>query len=45
MEITYRGEVLGNEHSLEYILKSRGGFDNQGKTPCFKYRWRRNDIL
>jgi len=39
LEITYKGEVLGTEHSLEYILKTRG---YEGGTIEFKYRTRRN---
>jgi len=37
LEITYRGEVLGTEHSLEYILKTRG-MDPRSKNPTFKYK-------
>jgi len=44
LEITYRGEVLGNEHSLEYILKSRG-LDPNSKNPNFKYRMRKSEHL
>ncbi|ELR20613.1 zinc finger, domain containing protein [Acanthamoeba castellanii str. Neff] len=39
LEITYRGEVLGTEHSLEYILKTRG---YEGGAIEFKYRKRKN---
>eukprot|EP01118_Nematostelium_gracile_P010685 TRINITY_DN3721_c0_g1_i1.p1 TRINITY_DN3721_c0_g1~~TRINITY_DN3721_c0_g1_i1.p1 ORF type:complete len:261 (-),score=51.56 TRINITY_DN3721_c0_g1_i1:47-829(-) len=28
LDITYRGEVLGTEHSLEYILKTKGRDEN-----------------
>jgi len=41
VEITFRGEVLGNEHSLEYIWKTRGVSDS--KTPNFKYRLRKHE--
>jgi len=37
VEITYRGEVLGSEHSLEYILKTRG-LEQSAKGPIFIYR-------
>jgi len=37
LEITYKGETLGNEHSLEYIFKTRGVLLD-AKIPCFKYR-------
>jgi len=37
VEITYRGEVLGSEHSLEYILKTRG-IEPNAKGPIFIYR-------
>lgn len=36
LEITYRGTILGNEHSLEYIFKTYG--TEPDKTPNFKYR-------
>jgi len=39
LEITYRGEILGNEHTLEYVLKARG-LEPGTKTPIFKYRLR-----
>jgi hypothetical protein len=39
LEITYRGEVLGTEHSLEYILKTRG---YEGGAIEFRYRKRKN---
>jgi len=38
----YKGEVLGMEHSLEYILKTRGHEGNG--TIEFNYRKRRNEI-
>jgi len=38
VEITYRGEVLGSEHSLEYILKTRGMEPNGIGGPLFIYR-------
>eukprot|EP01114_Cavostelium_apophysatum_P017510 TRINITY_DN5220_c0_g1_i1.p1 TRINITY_DN5220_c0_g1~~TRINITY_DN5220_c0_g1_i1.p1 ORF type:complete len:289 (-),score=27.62 TRINITY_DN5220_c0_g1_i1:57-875(-) len=40
LEITYRGEIVGNEHSVEYILKTRGREDN-ARHPLFKYRMRK----
>jgi len=42
IEISYRGEVLGAEHSLEYILKSRG-LTTESKYPHFHYRKMRPD--
>ncbi|PRP77246.1 putative Locus-specific chromosome binding protein [Planoprotostelium fungivorum] len=36
VEIRYRGEVLGSEHTLAYIFKSRGT-DPSTKNPNFKY--------
>jgi len=42
IEITYRGELLGNEYSLEYVLKSRG-LDPSTKNPVMKYRTRRQE--
>jgi polycomb group RING finger protein 3 len=44
VEITYRGEVLGSEHSLEYILKTRG-LDPNAKGPIFKYRKKKADLV
>jgi len=44
LEITYRGEVLGTEHSLEYILKTRG-VDPRTKNPIFKYRTRNQEHI
>jgi len=44
LEITYRGEVLGNEHSLEYILKTRG-LDPHEKNPRFVYRTKKEEHL
>ena len=35
LEILYQGEVLGAEHSLEYVLKTRVQSDNR---PTFTYR-------
>jgi len=37
LEISYKGEVLGSEHSLEYVLKTRG-VDPNAKGPSFVYR-------
>lgn len=44
LDLTYRGESLGNEHSLEYILKTRG-IEPTVKNPIFKYRVRREDQM
>jgi len=44
LEITYRGEVLGTEHSLEYIAKTRG-IDKSGRSPIFKYSLRKDDHI
>ncbi len=41
VEITYRGEPLGNELSVEFIFKTRG-IDSSIRNPCFKYK-RRQD--
>jgi len=38
VEITYNGEILGSEHSMEYILKTRGGLEPNSKGPIFVYR-------
>eukprot|EP01117_Protostelium_nocturnum_P004627 TRINITY_DN167_c0_g1_i1.p1 TRINITY_DN167_c0_g1~~TRINITY_DN167_c0_g1_i1.p1 ORF type:complete len:289 (+),score=93.65 TRINITY_DN167_c0_g1_i1:68-934(+) len=43
LQITYRGELLGNEHTLEYILKSRGWIDSS-KNPIFKYSMEKDPV-
>ena len=35
IEILYKDEVLGQEHTVEYILKTRGRNET---TPAFMYR-------
>lgn len=37
LEITYRGDIMGNELSLEYILRSRG-LSAETKNPIFKFQ-------
>jgi hypothetical protein len=43
IEISYKGEILGSEHSLEYILKTRG-VDPSSKGPTFVYRKKKAEL-
>jgi hypothetical protein len=45
VEITYNGEILGSEHSMEYILKTRGGNDPNFKGPVFVYRKKKVETI
>jgi len=44
IEISYKGEILGSEHSLEYILKTRG-VDQSSKGPSFIYRNKKAELV
>lgn len=39
LEIVYKGEIMANEYTIEYVLKSRGGAG--GEPPELKYRRRK----
>lgn len=43
IEISYKGELLGSEHSLEYILKTRGVAPSS-KGPTFVYRRKKPEM-
>jgi len=44
IEISYKGEILGSEHSLEYILKTRGVALTSSKGPTFVYRKKKAEM-